>query len=121
MRPRDRPSGKTGSMGDPPEEPIVIDMFMDGPEEAGAKARSPSPKYENPEVAEVLMDKAERRKIRTRARARNTRCQDPGAQAEVPGRGAYYAYYTQNCRPRQDNGSPTVRGKPGKGNIFTNG
>ena len=40
MKPRDFPTGRTGPTE---EEPLIIDMSMDGPEEAGANAQKPYP------------------------------------------------------------------------------
>ena len=108
MRPRDRPTERTGSMGEPPEEPIVIEMSMDGPDEAGANPRSPSPEYENLEVPEVLMDEAEAEEEMNK----NKNPEAPGPRS--PGQGprerspVLNAYYTQNFRPRQVAKFPTV-------------
>ena len=88
MRPRDRPTERTGSMGEPPEEPIVIEMSMDGPDEAGANPRSQSPEYENLEVLEVLMDEAEaEEEMNKNKKPRGARTQEPGtrSQGEEPG------------------------------------
>ena len=57
MRPRDRPT-RTGLINKHLEEAIMIDVSMDGPEEVGENARSPSPEYEEPEEEEVLKEEA---------------------------------------------------------------
>ena len=110
MRPRDQPSGRTGSMEEPLEEPIVINMSMDGPEEAGANARSPSPEYENLDVAEVIMDVAEAEEDKSKNKSPESKApgsrspsRDPRERSPV-----LNASYTQNFRPRQAYRFPTV-------------
>ena len=43
VTPRDWPTGRAGPMDEHAEEPIIINMSMDGPEEAGANTRRPGP------------------------------------------------------------------------------
>ena len=105
MKPRDYPTGRTGPTE---EEPIIIDMSMDGPEEAGANDKSPIPKYENVEVAEVLMDEVEAEKDKVKrpeykAPGSRSPSKDPREKSPV-----LNAYYTQNFRPRQVYGPRTV-------------
>ena len=108
MRPKDRPAGRTCPMNEHLEEPIVIDV--EGPEIAGANARSPSPdpspEYEDPEEVQVLMEDAEEGGPASRDRSpvytapgEQERSRDSSAERILRSR----AYYTEGYKNHQVN------------------
>ena len=107
MKPRDFPTGRAVHGGD---EPVIIDKSLDGPEEAGANARSPSPtpNYEHCEEAEMMMDEAEANKVKINS----PECVAPGSRSpsreRSPIRPVLNAYFTQNFRPKQVYGQRPV-------------
>ena len=66
------------------EEPIIIDVSMEEPEEAGANARGPSPEYDDPVEAEVLIEEAGEAEAATRARSPDNRAPRLRSQSREP-------------------------------------
>ena len=100
MKPRDFPTGRAAKGGD---KPVVIDMSLDEPEEAGAIARSRSQttNYEPEEEAQMMMAEAKADKVE----AGSPEYKAPGSlspsREQSPIRPVLNAYYTQNFRPKQ--------------------
>ena len=87
------------------EEPIMIDVSMEEPEEAGANARSPRPEYNDSVEAQVLMEEADEAGVSARARRPEYRApglrspsQEPRARSQV-----HKSYYTAEYEPKQVN------------------
>ena len=88
MRLRDRPTVRAGPTEEPLEEPIIIDMSMDSPEEEGANTRSPSPSIRTEKWPRYLL---KRQKLELKwpgTRALSKGHLDQGAQARAHRRGA---------------------------------
>ena len=101
MNPRNFPTGRPSP--DKEDEVIINIMSMDGPEEAGPNARSPSPtpNYEEIEDAEVFLEEAEAEKDKARSPVYEAPVSRSPSREKSPIRPVLYAYYTQNFRPKQ--------------------
>ena len=100
MKPRDFPTGRAVHLGD---EPVVIDMSLDSPEEAGANARSPSPtpNYEHEEEAQMMMAEAEADKVKIDSPQYVAPWSRSPSRERSPSRPVLNVYFTQNFKPKQ--------------------
>ena len=78
-------------------------MSLDGPEEAGAIARSPSPTqdYEHEEEAQMVMDEAEADKVRIYSLEYVAQWSGSPSRERSPTSPVLNVYYTQNFGPRK--------------------
>ena len=113
MRPMERLNGRSGPLNEHLDEykvPVQIDEPMEEPEEAGAGAQNPSPKYGDQLEAEALMEEAQ--EAWARAKSPSPEYTAPGYRSPGPESGARSLVHKTYYQPRQVDKSSHVTQVP---------